>query len=173
MLLQLWRLCSLWVAPDQIDYSWHAQFIWLHCPPTLLLLLVSEMCIFCVCVCARAYVCVMSKRQFHPRSYSVEQVMILLLTYVLITLFVMSVHFFLCLFVCVFWCRHSNDCSNRFIFMYCTTVCPYCVLSLCMCMWLFVCMHVCMSTAVCMSVCGCVWMCLFVCVSCVCARVGK
>lgn len=135
---------------------------------------VRDVHILCMCVCARLCVCYEQvQRQFHPRSYSVEQVMILLLTYVLITLFVMSVHFFLCLFVCVFWCRHSNDCSNRFIFMYCTTVCPYCVLSLCMCMWLFVCMHVCMSTAVCMSVCGCVWMCLFVCVSCVCARVGK
>ena len=53
-LLQPRRLCSLWVAPDQIDYSWHTQFIWLHCPPTLFLL-VSEMCV-CVCVC----VCVFS-----------------------------------------------------------------------------------------------------------------
>lgn len=91
VLLQSSRLCSLWVAPDQIDYSWRAQFIWVHFPPTLLLLLVWDKCIVCVCVCVCSVyvICqfVLAKLQICSGGYSIQQVMMLLLTDVLKKLF--------------------------------------------------------------------------------------
>lgn len=152
---QFWRLCSCWVAPDQIDYSWHAQFIWLHCPPTLLLLLVSEMCIFCVfanAVCVKSK-CVFFQSQFYPCSKAVEQVMILLSG----------------LFISVQICTRYY---KWFFLAYCCSVYPFpfCVLSMCLCVC--DCLHARMSDDYAFG-CACVWMCLFVCLSCVCAHAGK
>lgn len=142
---QFWRLCSCWVAPDQIDYSWHAQFIWLHCPPTLLLLLVSEMCIFCVfahAVCVKSK-CVFFQSQFYPCSKAVEQVMILLSG----------------LFISV------QICTRYYKWFFLHTVVLYIhfhsVYCLCACVYVIVCMHVClMTTPLGVPVCECVYLCV-------------